>query len=390
MRRCAFVAVCLAAASVRADDTRADDTRADSLSLSASIGAGAQGAATYGALELRLDQRWHDVQLGLGVRGVWDDGVFRRRDWSGPAELVTIVRELEAAVSLDDGGHLALAAGRLAPAHVGRIADGYRSTLDDRWRTGVRTAAVTTDTEATLEIDDVLDPALIGGALDYQVAAPYRAHVAVAIDPDQPALIAADGSRTTRVATVVEAGAARRLSSETSRTDVGVSIVAELGLGFSAVGYVDTTVLRGDHRYTVRADARAGSGTTGAMFGPLYRIERATMWQRAHDRELEGGSLGGTVGVAAPAGWLELGLRTRPGLGLLATASAGLPMASHLQAALWAAASRAEAAGAAELRLAWARRLFSAVQAARIYDFTDPMQPAAVWSLTAWFGAATD
>ena len=364
------------------------------VTASASIGAGAQGDATYGALELRLDQQWRDGKLGLGVRGVWDDGVFRRSDWSGISDAVTIVRDFEAVEPLDaslgPNAHLAIAAGVLAPSHVARIADGYRSTLDDRWRTGVRTAAVTDDTEASLEIDDVLDPVLIAGAVNYQLAPPYGAHLAVAIDPTAPTT-----GTETRVAGTVEMGASRRFGSAHSRTDVGASIIAELGLGFSAVGYVDSSVMVDDTRYTLRADARGGSGTTGAVFGPLYRVERfgtngMTMWQRARVGELEGGALGATVGIAVPAGWFELGLRSRPGLGMLATASAGAPMSKRWQAAMWAAASAHDGAGAAELRIAWAKQLFSAVQAARIYQFTDPMAPTAVWSLTAWFGATTD
>jgi hypothetical protein len=367
-------------------------THAD-VAASASIGAGAQGDATYGALELRLDQQWRDAKLGLGVRGVWDDGVFRRSDWSGISDAVTIVRDFEAIDRLEalpgSNAHLAIAAGMLAPSHVARIADGYRSTLDDRWRTGVRTAAVTDDTEASLEIDDVLDPVLIAGAANYQLAPPYGAHVAVAIDPTAPT-----SGINTRVAGIVEMGASRRFESQHSRTDVGASIIAELGLGFSAVGYVDSSVMVDDTRYTLRADARGGSGTAGAMFGPLYRVERLgtngmTLWQRARAGELEGGSLGATVGVAVPAGWFELGLRSRPGLGMLATASAGAPMSKRWQAAMWAAASPNDAAGAGELRVAWAKRLFSAVQAARIYQF-DTAMPTAVWSLTAWFGASTD
>jgi hypothetical protein len=198
----------------------------------------------------------------------------------------------------------------------------------------------------------------------------------------------------TRIATAIEAGASRRFATPSSRTDVGMSILAELGLGFSAVGYVESSVTSGDVRYTLRADARGGSGTTGAMFGPLYRVERVDLYQRAHAGELEGGGLGADLGVSVPAGWFELGLRSRPGLGMLATASAGAPMSKRWQAAMWAAASSDDAAGAAELRVAWAKQLFSAVQAARIYQFTDPpsgmMMPNAVWSVTAWFGAQTN
>ena len=74
---------------------------ADDASVSASVGAGAQGNATYGALELRLDQQWHDARLGLGVRGVWDDGVFRKSDWNGVEDLVTIIRDFAATTRLE-------------------------------------------------------------------------------------------------------------------------------------------------------------------------------------------------------------------------------------------------------------------------------------------------
>ena len=362
----------------------ASAAHADDLSASAAVGAGAQGSAMYGALELHLDRAWSAAHLDLGLRGVWDDGAFRRSDWASIADAVTIVRDFAATDELEGGGHLAIAAGGLAPSHVGRLVDGYRATLDDRWRTGVRTSAVTEDTEAVLEIDDVLDPVVIAGAADYAVAAPWHGHLAVAVDPTAPARALA-----TRIASSVEAGASYRIESESARTELGASIIAELGLGFTAVGYVDSTIVRGDVRYTLRGDARGGSGTAGNMFGPLYRVERVALWQRAHDGELEGGSFGAAAGVANPNGWLELGVRSRPGLGGLATINAGTAMAKRLQAAVWAAASPHDAAGAAELRVVWAKRLFSAIQAARIYQFTDPMQPAAVWSVTAWFGAAS-
>lgn len=376
MRLCAALLLVTAGAS---------SARADDVAVGASIGAGAQGSATYGALELRLDQHWDNVKLGLGARGVWDDGTFRRSDWNQIADVVTIVRDFEVAGELEDGGHVALAAGALAPAHVARIADGYRSTLDDRWRTGVRTAAVTKTTEASLEIDDVLDPALIAGAVDYQVAPPWGVHLAVGVDPTQPSSLT-----TTRIASTIEAGGSYRFESKTARADLGVSLMAELGLGFTAVGYIDAAIVRDDVRYTIRADARGGNGTAGDMFGPLYRIERTAIYTRARAGELQGGSFGATTGIASERGWFDVGMRARPGLGMLATASAGLPMSRRFQAAAWAAASKTDGAGAGELRVIWAKRLFSGLQAARIYQFTDPMAPTAVWSLTAWFGASTD
>lgn len=357
--------------------------------VSAQLGAGAQGRATYGALEARYDQAWDHASdrlvVGLGVHAVWEDGVFRRSDWASPFDAVTIVRDVELVHPLDGGGHLAAVAGGLSPSHLGRIADGYRAVLDDHWRTGVRGAAVTQTTEATIEIDDVIDPAMIGGAYEYRVADPYLVHVAFAMDPQQPTTPAA-----TRIGGVLEAGASRRMTTDHSRTDAGVSLIAELGLGFSFTGYVATEIVRDEVRYTARADLREGSGTNGAMFGPLYRVERATLWQRAHDRELEGLGGGGSVGMILPRGWFELGLRERPGLGLLGTAYAGMPASAHVQAGVWAAISRDDSAGAAEVRVTWAKQLFSALEAARIYRFaSEDMMPQPIWSLTAWFGVSS-
>jgi hypothetical protein len=72
-------------------------------------------------------------------------------------------------------------------------------------------------------------------------------------------------------------------------------------------------------------------------------------------------------------------------------------MGRWVQAAAWTAAARGEAAGAAEVRVAWSQRLFSALHAARLYRFdsmeqpsgTGATEPTAVWSVTAWFGATT-
>jgi hypothetical protein len=348
---------------------------ADAPSLGAAIGAGAQGDATYGALELRLDAAWPGVRLGLGARGVWDDGVFRRADWASVADVVTVVRDLELVHEVD-GATLALAAGRLAPAHVGHLVDGYRAALDDRWRTGVRTALWSHDVDAEAEIDDVLDPALVAVAARWRFAPPWGAQLAIAADPG--------------ATTAIEAGVVHRYEAERARLDVGGSIVAELSLGASAVVYGDATAERDGVRWTVRGDVRAGTGSVGSLFGPLYRVERLgvmSLYDRARRGELSGAGTGVAVGAAIPAGWLELGARARPGLGGLVVASGGAPMGRWLQAAAWLAASRRDAAGAAELRVAWAARLYSALQVARIYQL-DAM-PTPAWSVVAWFGASS-
>ena len=195
--------------------------------------------------------------------------------------------------------------------------------------------------------------------------------------------------------TAFELGGSRRYESQTARADLGLAMVAEIGLGVSGVAFVDAAFDRDGTRWTMRGDLRAGTGSVGSMFGPLYRIEglahagELALWDRARAGQLDGAAAGGSIGPAKPAGWLELGLRERPGLGVLGTIGGGAPMGRWLQAGVWAAASAHDGAGAAELRVAWARRLFSALQAARIYRF-DLMEPLAVWSVTAWFGATSE
>ncbi|MGE5187171.1 MAG: hypothetical protein ACM31C_34215, partial [Acidobacteriota bacterium] len=156
----------------------------------------------------------------------------------------------------------------------------------------------------------------------------------------------------------------------------------------------DGAAERAGVRWVARADLRAGTGSTGGLFGPLYRIERLAragelpLWDRARRGELTGVGAGMSAGAFTPAGWLELGARARPGLGPLVVASGGAPMGRSVQLAAWLAASPHDAAGASELRCAWAKRLYSALQIGRIYRL-DAM-PSAAWTIVAWFGATSD
>ena len=341
--------------------------RADDVVASASVGAGGQGAATYGALDVALTAFVPHARIGLGARAVWDDGVFRRSDWSRAADAVTVIRDVEASY-----GPVALAAGRLAPAHVAHLADGYRAALDDRWRTGARLALATTDDSggalvtAGAEIDDVLDPALLAAHARWQVAPAWALQAAFADDPGR---IKAG-----------ELGLAHTTRTDHAQLDVGAALAFDAGP--VALAFSTATLVRDDARYTLRADVRAGE--TASPFGPLYRIERTRMLA-GHT----GLGAGLAFGAAAPAGTVELQLRERPGLGGLAAVAAAAPMSRALQAAAWAAVSRSDAAGAAELRIAWARSLFSAVQVARYYRLDDAMAVPG-WSAIAWFGATTE
>jgi hypothetical protein len=339
--------------------------------VGAAVGAGGQGPATYSAIDVRLDAEWEPLRIGLGVRGVWLDGVFRRTDWARAADAVRAVRLVELAGSAGSA-QLAIAAGGLAPAQLAHVADGYRAALDDRQRTGVR-GAVTTPTFALgLEVDDVLEPGFVGGAVEWQLAPRLVTHTAIAIDP-----IAGEAA--------LELAAARRWARERSRVDAGGGIVGEPGFGIAALTFVSAAIDHRKMRWTASGELRAGTGSIGAAFGPLHRVEPIY----EHSQRGIGGAV--SAGVAGRAGWLRAGLRARPGLGGLATVMAGAPMGRWVQAGMWLAASRDHAAGAGELRVAWARRLASALELARMqmYD-VQAMQPRPLWSATAWFSVASD
>src|SRR5688572_9020083 len=94
--------------------------RADDVAIGAAVGAGGQGDAGYGALELRLDGEWRGVRIGLGGRAVWEGGAFRTREWSRIVDAIAIVRQLEA-----HAASVAIAAGALSPSMIGHVADGY-------------------------------------------------------------------------------------------------------------------------------------------------------------------------------------------------------------------------------------------------------------------------
>jgi hypothetical protein len=359
------VRVALALILVLAGPARGDDV----LGVGAAVGAGGQGTATYGALDLTLDAEWHGARLGLGARGVWLDGDFRASDWDHASDAVTVLRLLEVHSA---GGAVALAAGALAPAQLAHVADGYRAALDDHRRTGVRAVATTQTFALGLEVDDVLSPALAGGAAALQVTPAWSARAAAAVDPTR-------GEATTELAL------ARTWSALHARTEVGGGLVYEPGFGASALAFAGIERDAVGARWRASADVRAGTGSVGAAFGPLYRLERAELWQHSET----GAGAGASASVAASRGWITASVRVRPGRGVIGAVSAGAPMGRWLQAGAWAAASRDAAAGAGELRVAWAKRLSSALQIARMYD-TDVMTPSAQWSVTAWFGATSN
>ncbi|HEU0032416.1 MAG TPA: hypothetical protein VFQ53_17410 [Kofleriaceae bacterium] len=363
MRRLLALAAIVVPAAARAD-----------VDVGAAVGAGGQGDATYSALELRLDGSWRDVRFGLGARGVWLDGDWRARDWARPIDGLRVLRLLEASTTIADA-RLALAAGGLAPAQLAHVADGYRATLDDRPRTGVRTQLATERLAITAELDDVIEPGFIGGAVSLAIGDDHVGHAATAIDPD-------GGS-------AIELAAARRWSRDDLRVDAGAGVVGEPSHGLHALAF---GALAWDHastRWTIAGELRAGTGTVGGAFGPLYRIERTRL------AAITGVGAGGAlaVGVAGEAGWLRAGVRWRPELHGLATFEAGAPIARWLAAGAWVAASRHDLAGASELRVLWSKHIATRVELARMYlapsdEMLEVMPYTPAWSATAWFAVS--
>ncbi len=326
------------------------------VTVGGAVGAGGQGAATYSALEARLDATWGAGRVGLGARGVWLDGELRTADWDG-WKAIRVLRLFE---MHRDG--LAVAAGGLAPAQLGHVADGYRATLDDRPRTGVRGALNTKHLALGVELDDVIDPHLIGGAVE--VGTTLIGCASAAMDPSGVGAI--------------EGCLARRWARTGGRVDAGGGAVGERlddGTGAAAIGFVRGAFDSRGVRWTGELEARAGSGSLGGLFGPLHRIEEHA--------SKTGVGAAASLGAISDRGWMRVGVRQR-GQGPIATASVGAPAGKYVQVAGWIAASRQAAAGAAELRVTWAKRLTSAIEVGRIYD-VEAMDVTPRWTATAWF-----
>ncbi len=324
--------------------------------MGGAVGAGGQGAATYSAVEARLDASWTTGRVGLGARGVWLDGELRTADWDG-WKAIRVLRLFE---MHRDG--LAIAAGGLAPAQLGHVADGYRATLDDRPRTGVRGALNTTQLALGVELDDVIEPHLIGGAVE--LGTTWIGCASAAVDPSGVG--------------AVEGCVARRWARTGARLDAGGGLVGEQlddGTGTAAIGFVRGAFDARGARWTAELEARAGRGSLGGLFGPLHRIEQ-------HASETGVGAAA-SLGATSDRGWMRVAVRHRA-QGPIATASVGAPAGTYVQVAGWIAASRDRTAGAAELRVAWAKRLTSALEVGRIYD-VDAMDVTPRWTATAWF-----
>ncbi len=343
------------------------------------LGAGTLAGQWYAGSDLRLDTQWRALQLGLGARFDAVDGRWQSADFAERRDVVRLLRYARWTQRWT-AGSLAIAAGNLAPLTLGAVALGYRPSLDLRRRVGVAARIVNGSTQIESWLDDVLTPSVLAGSLSTAVRPGWHARIALAADiriadlPDHAAH------------STVEVSLRRLGTVEQLQLQGGGGAVVEPGVGMSVVMFGQAEMRIGSLRLTGNADVRAGSGTVGAAFGPLYRLERVaavagqSLWMVADRGGLNGVAAGATLTLARPdVGWVAASLRHRPGLGSLATATFGLPMGPRWQAGAWLAASETAFAGAAELRWQWSSRWWTAAEISRGYGLAsestahDPM-----------------
>jgi hypothetical protein len=133
-------------------------------------------------------------------------------------------------------------------------------------------------------------------------------------------------------------------------------------------------------------EVRAYDGAIAAApFGPLAVVERERMPVDPEDRGVAT-AVAARVGVDG-VGTIEAALRTRGDRGDVLTARLALPWWRWAQAGAYAAIGVHESVVAAEGRIRWSARWFSAVEAGRGYRREDTGTLVGVWQASAWFGA---
>ncbi len=333
-------------------------------SADVAVGGGSYAGAWYAGADLRLDTQWRALQVGLGARFDAVDGNWHSLDFHQRRDALRVLRYAQWQHRWGDNS-VALAAGNLAPLTLGTLAHGYRASIDVRRRVGVTARVVASSTEVEGFVDDVLQPYVAASAVSMAVRRGWRARVAAVADVD-----VGQGA--------IELSGRRVGTVEKLRLEGGAGLVVEPGIGTSAVLFGQAEMRVDRLRIIASADVRAGSGTVGAAFGPLYRLERSDarmgqgLWQLADGDVLSGIGGGATLTLARPdLGWVAASLQRRPGLGTLATATAGAPMGPRWQAGAWLAASESALAGAAEIRWLWSARWWTAAEVARAYGLAD-------------------
>lgn len=424
---------CLAGAGVGAGATPA---RAE-VDGAVAVGAGQRGAQRYASVEARLDGSWANLRLGLAARGQWDDGKWRRDDFTTAAGWGAVLRYLEwrqDGGEGDDAYELALALGALRPAALGQVSDGVKVGVDDRYHTGLRARARAGKLELRGEIDDVFAPQLFGAEVGWLLPQ-WRAAAATALGWSAWGDDLLDGALdraglgggamrpaagSAPVDSAVEVSLARRFVRDGGEARLGLGAVGEPGEGAHAVAFAELEAEAEEWRVSLRGDARAGTGSLGARFGPLYRVDRLEARlddaapapdpldpvdpPPAADLPMEDDGGRGLSGALAlrferdGLGWFEGTLRARHRRGAIATAHLGAPITEHAQAGAWMALDERRFLLAGEVRAFWRAGSFAAVEVSRLLRdreldrepgeavTLDAAAPRLGWAVIAWVG----
>jgi hypothetical protein len=357
--------------------SRAPVRRADHATVQLALGAGSELGAGTALGELRAGYVRPGIAIELAARTRWQRGAFVRADWDGVGDWLALVDRLE--LSHEDGGVAgALAGGRLAPVTFGALVDGHSTAaLLDRHAPGVTGGFRAATFIADALVDDLTDPSLIAGAGELVIGGAWRVTAGVALDPgvDHGAMpVRGDGQ--------LELG----LRWRTAWLAASAHVLTGVNGDVAAIALGELDVRRGRVRAWARLDARAYRGAgAAAPFGPLAPIERERMAPAA-----DAGVASGLSAAVAIDGLGEFAAsaRTRGARGSLVTARVALPWWKLVQAGAYAAVAPDAAIAAAEARVAWTSRWFSAVEVGRGYRRADDGALVDQWQATAWFGAA--
>lgn len=366
------------APAVDADATPAEDAEIHA-EAQAAVGAGSDDGGTLALADLRAQWSGPGLVIGLGGRLRWRDGVLIRSDWDDRGDWLGVVRRFELA-HRGESVSGALAAGQLAPVGEGAVADGYASAaLVDRRAPGaigrIRSDRIGIDAV----VDDVTAPTLVAGGLELGFGPRWRGAIHVAIDPGTA--MRADAPHVGAVG-MIDVGVRWSHAPFT----LGASVVGASGRATAGVVRAEVAGAHGRLHGDAALEVRAYDGATAAApFGPLSVVERERMPVDARDTGVAT-AVAVRVGVDG-IGTVEAALRSRGDRGDVLTARLALPWWRWAQAGAYAAVGVRESVVAAEGRIRWSARWFSAVEAGRGYRREDTGTLVGVWQAAAWFGA---
>ena len=359
----------------------------DHLDIATAVGAGAEGAALYAGLDLRVDAAWPDLRVGLGGRLEWMNGQLDRAAWRAARGPVSLLRYLEGVVH-DDHRELAVAAGQLAPITIDGAVSGYQAGIDGERHVGVSVRVRSATGHGAVAIDDVLTPHVIGANVATMLGGGIEGGLSAALDPGLDATAMGTDLMTARDAQALVGGSLRLVrKAATSRAELGIGGTVSPWQDAAAIGTAQLAWQRREVAITVGGEVRAGAGLSLTTMGPLYLVERERLGSGMAGSDLRlaiglGGVLWSSVRTAR--GWALLQVRTRPDVGTMMSLHGGAGN-GPFAIGTWPAASTAIVAGSVEAQLRWNHRFESYLEAVRSYPISgSTMEASPQWALRVW------